>query len=81
VACGVPVLASRVDGTLGQLGDDYPGYFPAGDAPALARQLLRCELGPGARAELVAACARVAPRFAPEREREAWQALLRELAA
>ena len=81
IVCGVPVLSTRVEGTLGQLGDDYPGYFPVGDAPALARLLLRCERTPEFRAELAAACARVAPRFAPDREREAWLQLLREIAA
>ena len=28
---GVPVLASRMDGNVGLLGADYPGYFPVGD--------------------------------------------------
>ena len=28
---GVPVLASRMDGNVGLLGSDYPGYFPVGD--------------------------------------------------
>ena len=31
VAGGVPVLASRIDGSVGLLGRDYPGYFPVGD--------------------------------------------------
>jgi glycosyltransferase involved in cell wall biosynthesis len=67
VVCGVPVLATRIDGTLGQLGEDYQGYFPVGDAPALARLLRRCELEPSFRGELEAACIRLAPRFAPGR--------------
>ena len=39
VAAGVPVLASRIDGSVGLLGRDYPGYFPVGDTAALARLL------------------------------------------
>jgi putative glycosyltransferase (TIGR04348 family) len=81
VACGVPVLSTRMDGSVGQLGEDYPGYFPVGDAHALAQLLLRCEREGGFRAELASACARAAPRFAPEREREAWRRLLAELAS
>jgi len=27
---GVPVLASRIEGNVGLLGDDYPGYFEEG---------------------------------------------------
>ena len=40
VAAGVPVLASRIDGSVGLL-DDYPGYFPVRDTAALARLLER----------------------------------------
>ena len=35
VAAGVPVLASRIDGSVGLLGRDYPGYFPVADTAAL----------------------------------------------
>jgi len=41
VRSGTPVLASRMDGNVGLLGADYAGYFPVGDAPALAA-LLAC---------------------------------------
>ena len=34
---GVPVLASRIPGNVGLLGEDYAGYFPVGDERALAR--------------------------------------------
>ena len=34
---GVPILASRIPGNVGLLGEDYAGYFPAGDERALAR--------------------------------------------
>ena len=43
---GVPVLASRMDGNVGLLGVDYPGYFPVGDTKALARLLRRLEREP-----------------------------------
>jgi len=42
VASGTPVLASRIDGNVGMLGADYAGYYPWGDAEALASLLLRC---------------------------------------
>lgn len=38
---GVPVLASRIPGNVGLLGERYAGYFPVGDARALARLLER----------------------------------------
>ena len=39
LALGMPVLASDIAGNRGLLGEDFPGYFPVGDAPALARLL------------------------------------------
>ena len=36
---GVPILASRIPGNVGLLGESYAGYFPVGDARALARLL------------------------------------------
>ena len=43
IACGVPVLASRIPGNVGLLGPDYPGYFTVEDAHGLARLMLRLE--------------------------------------
>jgi putative glycosyltransferase (TIGR04348 family) len=80
VAAGLPVLASRIDGSVGLLGRDYPGYFPVGDTAALARLLRRLETNPDFVARLRRAIARRAPLFRPAREKAAWQALLREIA-
>jgi putative glycosyltransferase (TIGR04348 family) len=80
VAAGVPVLASRIDGSVGLLGRDYPGYFPVGDTAALARLLHRIETEPKFLARLRAAVARRRDLFAPAREIAAWKALLDELA-
>jgi putative glycosyltransferase (TIGR04348 family) len=41
LTCGVPVLASDISGNRGMLGDDYPGFFPVGDAAALAALIAR----------------------------------------
>src|SRR6185503_17039083 len=76
LACSVPVLASRIPGNVGLLGEDYPGYFPVGDEQALADLLWRAESEPDFLKALQAACAQRAPLFTPERETEAWRALL-----
>jgi putative glycosyltransferase (TIGR04348 family) len=81
VAAGLPVLASRIDGSVGLLGRDYPGYFPVGDTAALARLLHRLETDPDFLARLQRATARRALLFRPAREKAAWQALIREIAA
>lgn len=79
LVCGVPVVSSRISGTLGMLGADYPGYFPAGKTRALARLLRRAEEDEEFLADLTRRCAERAPAFTPARERAAWKALLREL--
>ena len=73
---GVPVLATRIPGLVGTLGEDHPGLFPTGDAGALARLLARAEGEPEFLARLREAGRRVAHLVRPERELEAWRALL-----
>jgi putative glycosyltransferase (TIGR04348 family) len=80
VAAKVPILASRIDGSVGLLGRDYPGYFPIGDTVALARLLHRVESEPRYLSRLQHAIARRAPLFRPAREKAAWKKLIRELA-
>jgi putative glycosyltransferase (TIGR04348 family) len=71
VRAGVPVLASDISGNRGMLGDDYQGYFPPGDAAALARLIDRVIDDPAYHALLRAQCDVRAPLFAPEAERAA----------
>lgn len=81
IAAGVPVVASRVPGNLGLLGENYPGYFPAGDAEALARLLFRAETDEQFLAQLKLAGQNLAGKFLPEQELGAWRKLLAELFA
>ncbi len=71
ITAGTPVVASRMSGNLGMLGADYGGYFPVGDAAALAQLLLRIERDAALSNRLAGQCARRAPLFAPEAERAA----------
>ena len=79
IVVGVPILASRMDGNVGLLGADYPGYFPVGDTIALARLLQRIEGDRRFVAMLRRRITRRAPLFRPEREIAAWRRLLAEL--
>ncbi len=56
VQSGTPVLASRISGNIGMLGADYEGYFPVGDAPALADLVRRCAADASFLARLKAQC-------------------------
>jgi putative glycosyltransferase (TIGR04348 family) len=71
VSSGVPVLASDISGNRGMLGADYAGYFPQGDAAALARLVERSATQPGFEQLLRAQCAARLPLFAPAREKAA----------
>lgn len=82
LAAGVPVISSRIPGSVGLLGDDYPGYFPAGDTSALAALLADLEADrDGCYTNLRDRCVRLRVFFDPERERSAWADLLAGLAA
>jgi putative glycosyltransferase (TIGR04348 family) len=78
-AAGVPVLATRIDGSVGLLGRDYPGYFPVGSTRELARLLHRIETDSRFLKQLKRAIARRAYLFRPAREKAAWAALIAEI--
>jgi glycosyltransferase involved in cell wall biosynthesis len=80
IVSGLPVLASKIPGSIGILGDDYPGYFAVGDTEHLARLMLQCERDPRFLAEITSRCSAVIPLFDPDRERAAWVRLLNDVA-
>lgn len=80
LAAGVPVIASRIAGNVGMLGEDYPGYYPVGDEKALALLLERSESDAAFRETLKARCAARRPWTLPERERGALGDLIEEVA-
>jgi putative glycosyltransferase (TIGR04348 family) len=79
VVAGVPIAVSRIPGSVGLLGEGYPAYFPVHDTAALAGLLERIETDPAFHAALRAWCVDRASLFDPERERNSWAELLREL--
>jgi putative glycosyltransferase (TIGR04348 family) len=79
VVAGVPVISTHIAGSIGLLGEDYPGYFPVGDTQALANLLWRAETNAEFYNTLRDRCARLSPLFDPAREKESWEELLKEL--
>lgn len=79
VVAGVPILASRISGSVGLLGEDYPGYFSVGDTAQLRGLLLRAESQPEFILELQTWGERLQHLFEPETERNAWGNLFDEL--
>lgn len=80
---GTPALASRIDGNVGMLGEDYAGFFEWNDAAALAALLTACRSAQGGPPGLLQALARQADAraalFAPDAERAATRQLASDL--
>ncbi|WP_051468847.1 selenoneine biosynthesis selenosugar synthase SenB [Actinomadura oligospora] len=79
LAARVPVVASRIPGSVGLLGEDYPGYHPPGDAAALAETLHRAERDPVFHDTLVRHVSALAPMVDPANERRAFAELMAEV--
>jgi glycosyltransferase involved in cell wall biosynthesis len=78
IVAGTAVLASRIPGSVGILGEDYAGYFELGDTEGLARLLDRSERDPAFLARLKLHCAKLRSLFDPARELAAWRKLIAE---
>lgn len=79
IACSIPVISSRISGSIGLLGEDYPGYFPVGDTQALTDLLMRLETDTAFYGTLKTWCERLKPIVDPNRERQSWKQLLQDL--
>ena len=79
IACAVPVVSSRISGSIGLLGADYPGYFPVGDTQALTDLLMRLEMDAAFYEALKTWCEGLKPIVDPDGERQRWRDLLQKL--
>ena len=79
VTCGVAVLASRISGSIGMLGEAYAGYFPVGDDAALAALIQRCRAEPAFLQQLNRHCSQRATLFDPQLEAAAVRRLVNDL--
>jgi putative glycosyltransferase (TIGR04348 family) len=79
VVDGTPVLASRIPGSIGLLGADYPGLYPFEDTDALRNLLLRAEADCTFYSKLLGRGAKLSTLFRPARERASWRDLITEL--
>jgi len=75
----VPVISTRISGSIGMLGEDYPGYFPVGNSKALAKLLFKAESDITFYGKLERLCAAKARFFKPMEEKKSWKELLRKL--
>lgn len=78
---GVPVLASRISGSIGLLGEDYPGYFDVGSTSQLASLLHRCEQDEDFYDALRIHIQSLVHQFTPPREQSALHELVENVCA
>lgn len=76
VRSGTAVLASRIPGNIGMLGDEYDGYFPLGDDVGLATAIERARDDEAFLARLRTQCDARAPCFDPAEEQRRLRALI-----
>jgi len=79
IALGIPVLASRIPGNVGLLGEDYPAYYPVGNERALAALLARAQSDAAFLASLSRKVRAQRAKVKPATERRALRALLADL--
>ena len=79
LACRIPVISTRISGSIGLLGSGYPGYFPVGDTQALADLLLRAEQDSKFYGSLKTAIRSQRKIVHPRTETASWRSLLKEL--
>jgi putative glycosyltransferase (TIGR04348 family) len=77
IRIGVPVLASHISGNIGLLGERYDGYFPVGDARALARLISVVAKDKALYSTLKKQVAKLRPMVAPRAEARALLAAIR----
>jgi putative glycosyltransferase (TIGR04348 family) len=80
LACGTPVISSRIEGSLGILGEDYPGFFDVGDRAGLAALLDRSARDESFVGDLTRRCQALAHLADPATELAGWRALVDEIA-
>jgi len=79
IAQRTPVLASRIPGSIGLLGEDYVGYFAVGKTTELRQLLIRCEQDASFYEALVNQVAARSELFTRARELRSWKSLLSNL--
>ena len=79
VAIGLPVVASKIDGNIGMLGQDYAGFFTSGDVGELAKLLRRIFAEKELYELLKQQVSKRAELFSYEREAAEWVALVQKI--
>ena len=75
---GMPVIASKIDGSIGLLGKSYPGYYPYAETNSLRQLLLKTESSPHFLKKLSTSCKGKAKLFTYTKEKNNLKRLLND---
>ena len=78
LADSIPIISSRIAGSVGILGEGYPGYYEVGDEHDLARVLTQLETDPLFLKKLKQWCTELSPMVQPATEQSLWNDLIQE---
>ena len=76
---GLPTIASKIEGSIGLLGEEYPAYYPVQDTQALRTLLLKVENDTDFMQQIQQYITKKAPLFQAATEAQCWQQLLQKL--
>jgi hypothetical protein len=79
IAARVPILASAISGNRGLLGEQHPAYYSAENTAELLHLRMRAESDTTSLRAVQAHARTREHLFTPQREQQAWAALLDEL--
>lgn len=79
IVLGTPLIASRIPGNVGILGEEYPGLFDPKDEEELARMLGSAESDSRFYNDLLRHGTELKSNFSMEKERESWKKLFQSL--
>jgi len=75
----LPVIASKIDGSVGLLGEDYCGYYDVENTAQLKQLLLRCENNKSFYQTLIRQCRARRHLFTHCQEKHLWKQLLSKI--
>ena len=73
---GLPIVASDIDGSIGLLGSNYPGYYLCGNTSSLRELLIKAEMDKLFLARLTKACQAKANLFTYKKEKSSLKKLI-----
>lgn len=79
VVNSIPILASRMDASIGLLGEDYAGLFDIANTEQLLELMNQLEAEPGFTETILRQLTTARPQFSPQNELASWEKMLNHI--